>query len=154
MSSGDHYDFIIIGSGAGGGTLALTLAPSGKRILILERGDYLPREKQNWDPTDVFVKNRYVSKDTWYDRDGLSQGELRHLRESLRRATGALARSEAARGGEIARLRAENDLLHERAAEIDRRLEEAQAWRATLEQIYQSRTWKLHLFLERLRGRR
>ena len=49
MRSDDHYDFIIIGSGAGGGTLALKLAPSGKRILILERGDYLPREKQNWD---------------------------------------------------------------------------------------------------------
>ena len=70
MRSDDHYDFIIIGSGAGGGTLALKLAPSGKRILILERGDYLPREKQNWDPTEVFVKNRYVSKDAWYDSDG------------------------------------------------------------------------------------
>ncbi len=67
MRSDDHYDFIIIGSGAGGGTLALKLAPCGKRILILERGDYLPREKQNWDPTEVFVKNRYVSKDTWYE---------------------------------------------------------------------------------------
>ena len=64
------YDLIIIGSGAGGGTLALKLAPSGKRILLLERGDFLPREKQNWDPTEVFVKNRYVSKDTWYDKDG------------------------------------------------------------------------------------
>lgn len=39
-----HYDIVIIGSGAGGGTLALKLAPSGKRILILERGDFLPRE--------------------------------------------------------------------------------------------------------------
>ena len=43
------YDIIIIGSGAGGGTLALKLAPSGKRILLLERGGFLPREKQNWD---------------------------------------------------------------------------------------------------------
>lgn len=66
----DHYDIIIIGSGAGGGTLAHKLAPSGKKILILERGNYLPREKQNWDPTEVFPKNRYVSKDTWYDKDG------------------------------------------------------------------------------------
>ncbi len=89
----------------------------------------------------------------WYDRDGLSQGELRHLRESLRRATEALARSEAVRASETSRLRAENELLHERAAEIDHRLEEAQAWRATLDQIYRSRTWKLHLLLERLRGR-
>jgi choline dehydrogenase-like flavoprotein len=70
MSHDDRYDFIIIGSGAGGGTLALKLAPSGKRILILERGDYLPREKQNWDPTEVFVKNRYVSQDAWYDSAG------------------------------------------------------------------------------------
>ena len=58
--SGNRFDIIIIGSGAGGGTLALKLAPSGKRILILERGGYLPREKQNWDATEVFVKNRYV----------------------------------------------------------------------------------------------
>jgi choline dehydrogenase-like flavoprotein len=68
MSNGS-YDIIIIGSGAGGGTLALKLAPSGRRILIIERGGTLPREKQNWDTTEVFVKNRYVSKDTWYDRD-------------------------------------------------------------------------------------
>jgi len=65
-----HYDVIIIGSGAGGGTLALRLAPSGKRILLLERGGYLPREKPNWDATEVFVKNRYVSPDTWYDLQG------------------------------------------------------------------------------------
>jgi choline dehydrogenase-like flavoprotein len=66
----EHFDVIIIGSGAGGGTLALKLAPSGKRILLLERGGHLAREKQNWDPTEVFVKNRYVSKETWYDKDG------------------------------------------------------------------------------------
>ena len=70
LMSAAHYDIIIIGSGAGGGTLALKLAPSGKRILILERGNYLPREKQNWDAAEVFVNNRYVSKDTWYDKDG------------------------------------------------------------------------------------
>lgn len=66
----DEYDVIIVGSGAGGGTLAHRLAPSGKRVLILERGDWLPREPQNWDATEVFVKNRYVSKDTWRDKDG------------------------------------------------------------------------------------
>jgi choline dehydrogenase-like flavoprotein len=66
----NHYDLIIIGSGAGGGTLARHLAPSGKSILILERGDWLKREALNWDPTAVFVENRYISKDTWYDGDG------------------------------------------------------------------------------------
>jgi len=65
-----HFDVIIIGSGAGGGTLARQLAPSGKSILILERGDWLKREAQNWDAEAVFVQNRYVSPDTWYDRHG------------------------------------------------------------------------------------
>ena len=65
-----RFDVIIIGSGAGGGTLARQLAPSGKNILILERGDWLKREAENWDATAVFVQNRYVSPDTWYDRDG------------------------------------------------------------------------------------
>src|SRR6186713_765725 len=63
----DAYDVIIIGTGAGGGTLAHHLAPSGKSILLLERGDWLRREPQNWSAADVFVDNRYVSPDTWYD---------------------------------------------------------------------------------------
>jgi len=50
----ESYDVIIIGTGAGGGTLAHRVAPSGKRILILERGGFLPREKENWDSTAVF----------------------------------------------------------------------------------------------------
>ena len=66
----EHYDVIIIGSGAGGGTLAHTLAASGKRILLLERGDFLPREMDNWDPEPVFIDGKYISKDTWYDADG------------------------------------------------------------------------------------
>src|SRR4249920_2174234 len=65
-----HHDVIIIGTGAGGGTLAHHLAASGKRILLLERGDFLPREKQNWDSEEVFVKNRYVSPDIWRDDQG------------------------------------------------------------------------------------
>jgi choline dehydrogenase-like flavoprotein len=64
------YDVIVIGSGAGGGTLVHRLAPSGKRILLLERGDWLPREPQNWLAHEVFVENRYVSPDTWYDAGG------------------------------------------------------------------------------------
>jgi choline dehydrogenase-like flavoprotein len=66
----DAYDVIIIGTGAGGGTLARHLAPSGKRILLLERGDWLTREPQNWDTAEVFVDNRYISADTWYDANG------------------------------------------------------------------------------------
>ncbi|HET7554432.1 MAG TPA: GMC family oxidoreductase [Gaiellaceae bacterium] len=66
----DDYDVIIVGTGAGGGTLARHLAPSGKRILLLERGDWLAREPENWLAQDVFVDNRYVSEDTWYDSSG------------------------------------------------------------------------------------
>jgi choline dehydrogenase-like flavoprotein len=58
----NDYD-IIIGSGAGGGTLARHLAPSGKRILILERGGWLPREPENWSASEVFIANRYTFKD-------------------------------------------------------------------------------------------
>ena len=64
------YDVIVIGTGAGGGTLVHRLAPSGKRILVLERGDWLKREPQNWRAEDVFIDNRYVSEETWYDATG------------------------------------------------------------------------------------
>jgi choline dehydrogenase-like flavoprotein len=67
---GEEYDVVIIGSGAGGGTLAHALATAGKRILILERGGFLPREMENWDPGAVFIDGRYQSTDTWYDADG------------------------------------------------------------------------------------
>jgi len=66
----DAYDVIIIGTGAGGGTLAHRLAPSGKRILLLERGGYLPRERDNWSSTEVFLKGKYHSGEVWYDRHG------------------------------------------------------------------------------------
>jgi choline dehydrogenase-like flavoprotein len=63
------YDAIIIGTGAGGGTLALHLAQAGKRVLILERGPFLPQEKLNWDTSAVFLDNRYHTKDVWLDKD-------------------------------------------------------------------------------------
>jgi choline dehydrogenase-like flavoprotein len=66
----ENFDVIIVGTGAGGGTLARTLAGSGKRILLLERGNFLTRETENWDPGPVFVDGRYISPDTWYDADG------------------------------------------------------------------------------------
>ncbi len=68
----DHYDVIIIGTGAGGGTLAHTLAPSGKRVLLLERGGFLPREKENWEAGPVFREGRYISPDSWRDANGES----------------------------------------------------------------------------------
>ena len=67
-----QYDVIIIGTGAGGGTLAYHLAPSGKRILLLERGGYLSREKDNWDSRAVFIDNKYKAKENWSDREGKS----------------------------------------------------------------------------------
>ena len=72
MPQHNHYDVIIIGTGAGGGTLAYRLAPSGKRILILERGDYVAREKDNWSTRAVNVSAKYKTKEQW----------LRHRRAS------------------------------------------------------------------------
>src|SRR5229473_2615722 len=65
-----HYDIAIIGTGAGGGTLLHALAGRGKRILVLERGDYVPREKANWNTRAVNVEGRYQTKETWRDRGG------------------------------------------------------------------------------------
>ncbi len=70
MAEDKHYDVIVIGSGAGGGTLVHRLAPTGKRVLLLERGDYLPRERDNWDSTEVFVKGKYRAPEFWLDQHG------------------------------------------------------------------------------------
>src|SRR6204780_577452 len=66
------YDVIIVGSGPGGASVAHKLAPTGKRILLLERGDYLPRSPANWDSQTVFVDAAYQAKETWYGADGRS----------------------------------------------------------------------------------
>ena len=65
-----RYDIIVIGSGPGGASLVHRLAPTGKRILLIERGDYLPRSQANWDSKTVFVDGRYQAPETWYGRDG------------------------------------------------------------------------------------
>jgi choline dehydrogenase-like flavoprotein len=65
-----HYDVIIIGSGAGGGTLFHALAPTGKRILLLERGGYVPREKDNWSTKAVNLEGKYHTAEVWHDRGG------------------------------------------------------------------------------------
>ncbi len=72
MVAADHYDVIVIGSGPGGGALAQRLAPTGKRILMLERGGYLPRSRDNWDAKTVFVDGKYQAPDTWYGKSGES----------------------------------------------------------------------------------
>src|SRR5213080_1495283 len=69
MNNG-HYDFIIIGSGAGGGTLAYHLAPSGKKILLIERGPFVRSEKENWSSLEVNARGRYNTKELWRNADG------------------------------------------------------------------------------------
>jgi len=70
MASANAYDVIVIGSGAGGGTLVHRLAPSRKRILLLERGDYVRREKDNRDSRAVNFEGKYQSKEVWKDSAG------------------------------------------------------------------------------------
>ena len=81
MPGQQHYDVVIVGSGAGGGTLAWKLAPSGKRILLLERGDYLPRERDNWDTVAVFTPGSTTPPRQWLDGDD----ERVHARAELLR---------------------------------------------------------------------
>ena len=84
MATSDHYDVIVVGTGAGGGTLAHTVAASGKRVLLLERGDFLPREMENWSPEPVFVDGRYISH-------GHLVRRRRHSRSSRRSTTSSAA---------------------------------------------------------------
>ena len=64
------YDLVIVGTGMGGGTLAYALQDSGLKILLLERGDYLPSEPENWSPEAVFKQKRYKPKEQWFDDSG------------------------------------------------------------------------------------
>jgi choline dehydrogenase-like flavoprotein len=66
----NRYDVIIIGTGAGGGTLLHALAPTGKRILVLERGPRVPREPENWSTRAVNLEGRYNTREVWHDGDG------------------------------------------------------------------------------------
>ncbi len=68
----NHYEVIVIGSGPGGASLAQRLSATGTRILLLERGEYLPRTRANWDAQTVFVEAAYQTRETWYGRDGRS----------------------------------------------------------------------------------
>ena len=66
----DRYDIVIIGTGAGGGTMAYALADSGARILVLERGDFVPQEDENWSPQAVWKHLRYQTTERWIDERG------------------------------------------------------------------------------------
>ena len=65
-----YYDVVIIGSGAGGGTMAHALAATGARILLLERGEFVPQEDDNWSPEAVWLDRRYQTKERWLNAEG------------------------------------------------------------------------------------
>ena len=65
-----HHDIIIIGTGAGGGTMAHALAATGARILLIERGDFVPQEEENWSAEAVWKHLRYRAADRWLDERG------------------------------------------------------------------------------------
>src|SRR5688500_18568564 len=64
------YDVIVIGSGAGGGTITNALANTGASILLLERGDFVPKEDSNWSAEAVWKDLRYRARDSWLDHRG------------------------------------------------------------------------------------
>ena len=122
-----HYDVIIIGSGAGGGTLAHRLAPTGERVLILERGDYVRREKDNWDSHAVNVAAKYHTKESWSRRGWPATASAHELlrgrqheilwRGALPAAPRGLRRAAASRrrvAGVADRLRRSRAVLHAR----------------------------------------
>jgi choline dehydrogenase-like flavoprotein len=74
----DHYDVIVIGSGAGGGTLTYALAQTGKRILLLERGGWYPRERDNWDSRVVWGDLKYRNAGLWTDQNGKEFNPKQH----------------------------------------------------------------------------
>ena len=73
----ERYDIVIIGSGAGGGTVAHALADSPARILVLERGGFVPQEMENWDPEAVWKHLRYRVRERWVDRHGAEERRIR-----------------------------------------------------------------------------
>jgi choline dehydrogenase-like flavoprotein len=75
----DHYDILVVGSGPGGATTAARVAETGKRVLLLERGNFLPRERDNWNSHAVFGAGKYTADETFYDlHDRPFQPELHY----------------------------------------------------------------------------
>ncbi|MCP9848556.1 GMC oxidoreductase [Cyanobium sp. Morenito 9A2] len=67
----DHtYDLIVIGTGAGGGTLAGALAECGKSVLVLERGGAMDLSDQNVADVELVRNSRYHPGEQWFGTDG------------------------------------------------------------------------------------
>ena len=73
--SADRYDIIIIGSGAGGGTMARALSATDAQILIVERGGFVPQEAENWSPEAVWGDLRYRTRERWLDEQIMFDSE-------------------------------------------------------------------------------
>jgi len=63
-------DIVIVGSGMGGATLAAGLAPSGARIVILEKGRQIPDDAPARDPWRIYANSAFRSNETWLDAHG------------------------------------------------------------------------------------
>ena len=127
MATSDHYDVIVIGTGAGGGTLAHTLARVRASGSCCSSGaTSCPARRENWEPEPVFVDGRYISPDTWYDADGTAvpaagpllrrRGDEAVRRRALPAAPAGLRRAQARRrrlAGVAAQLRRLRALVHE-----------------------------------------
>ena len=95
----EGFDIVIIGSGMGGGTLAYALADTGARILIVERGDFIPQEDENWSPHAVWGELRYRTSERWIDGRGSGVPSLHTLIVSAAtRNSGGLCCTATARG--------------------------------------------------------
>ena len=70
MNENANADILIVGSGMGGATLAAGLAPTGARILILERGEQLPDTSETRDARAIFQRGVYRPAETWIDGAG------------------------------------------------------------------------------------
>ncbi|GHC45755.1 GMC oxidoreductase [Roseibacillus persicicus] len=65
-----EIEFLVIGSGPGGTSAALKLVAAGRQVLMIEQGDFLPKEKENRDSREVYGETRYRTQERWRDQEG------------------------------------------------------------------------------------